>query len=96
MPSVRTEMRVSHKLAPDIVGPSLETATEILHSAYSRRTREAQQVMGCAESKDLHVCGSWPPGCVGMYILAMCRKATGFRAPVVLPRSPAAHSSSRK
>ncbi len=45
MPSIRQEMRVSQKLAPEIVGPSLKTATEILDSAYSKRTRETQQVL---------------------------------------------------
>lgn len=45
MPSIRTEMRVSHKLSSEIVGPSLKIATEILHSAYSKRTKETQKVM---------------------------------------------------
>eukprot|EP00903_Cladosiphon_okamuranus_P009352 g8918.t1 len=43
MPSIRKEMRVSEKLSPEIVGPSLKTATEILHRAYSKRTRETQK-----------------------------------------------------
>eukprot|EP00752_Nemacystus_decipiens_P010548 g9393.t1 len=43
MPSIQKEMRVSQKLSPEIVGPSLETATEILHRAYSKRTREIQK-----------------------------------------------------
>ncbi|CAN0048640.1 unnamed protein product, partial [Ectocarpus fasciculatus] len=42
MPSIRKEMRVSHKLCPEIIGPTLKTATDILDSAYSKRTREAQ------------------------------------------------------
>lgn len=45
MPSIRTEMRVSQKLSPEIIGPSLETATEILHSTYSKRTRQTQEVI---------------------------------------------------
>lgn len=44
MPAIRKEMRVSHKLCPEIVGPTLQTATEILDSAYSKKTREKQQV----------------------------------------------------
>lgn len=44
MPSIRKEMRVSHKLCPEIIGPTLKTATAILDSAYSKRTREAQEV----------------------------------------------------
>ncbi|CAM9738436.1 unnamed protein product [Ectocarpus sp. 13 AM-2016] len=43
MPSIRKEMRVSHKLCPEIIGPTLKTATDILDSAYSKRTREAQE-----------------------------------------------------
>ncbi|CBJ25470.1 conserved unknown protein [Ectocarpus siliculosus] len=43
MPSIRKEMRVSHKLCPEITGPTLKTATDILDSAYSKRTREAQE-----------------------------------------------------
>lgn len=45
MPSIRAEMRLSQKLSPEIIGPSLETATEILHSAYSKRTRQTQKVI---------------------------------------------------
>lgn len=44
MTSIRTELRVSEKLSPEIVGPTLKTATEILDSAYSKRTRVAQEV----------------------------------------------------
>ncbi|CAB1117541.1 unnamed protein product [Ectocarpus sp. CCAP 1310/34] len=43
MPLIRKEMRVSHKLCPEIIGPTLKTATDILDSAYSKRTREAQE-----------------------------------------------------
>ncbi|CAN0365334.1 unnamed protein product, partial [Pylaiella littoralis] len=43
MPAIREETRVSHKLSPEIVGPSLRTATEILDSAYSKRTKEIQE-----------------------------------------------------
>ncbi|CAM9529419.1 unnamed protein product [Ectocarpus sp. 12 AP-2014] len=43
MPSIRKEMRVSHKLCPEIIGPTLKTATDILDSAYSKKTREAQE-----------------------------------------------------
>lgn len=44
MPAIREEMRVSEKLSPTIIGPTLKTATEILDSAYSKRTREKQEV----------------------------------------------------
>lgn len=44
MPAIREEMKVSEKLSPTIIGPTLKTATEILDSAYSKRTREAQEV----------------------------------------------------
>lgn len=47
MPSIRSEMRVSYKLCPEIIGPSLKTATDILHSAYSKKTREKQKVVYC-------------------------------------------------
>lgn len=46
MPAIRAEMRVSEKLSPEIVGPTLKTATEILDSAYSKQTRVAQEVSG--------------------------------------------------
>lgn len=45
MPAIREETRVSHKLSPEIVGPSLRTATEILDSAYSKKTKEIQEVI---------------------------------------------------
>ena len=44
IPAIREEMRVSEKLSPTIIGPTLKAATEILHNAYSKRTREAQEV----------------------------------------------------
>lgn len=44
MPSIREELRVSEKLASDIVGPSLATATAILDNAYAIRAKAAQEV----------------------------------------------------
>lgn len=44
MSSIRKEMRVTEKLAPNIIGPTLETATQILDRVYSKHTKVAQEV----------------------------------------------------
>lgn len=44
MSSIREEMRIGEKLAPKIVGPTLEAATQILEKAYSQQTRLEQGV----------------------------------------------------
>lgn len=68
MPSIRAEMRVSQKLSPEIVGPSLKTATEILHRAYSKRTRETQKVTDVSDVRchfKASLSGLLPVSCVG-------------------------------
>lgn len=42
--SIRAVMKISEKLEPEIVGPSLEVATQILDMAYSKQTRLVQEV----------------------------------------------------
>lgn len=49
MPSIREELRVSEKLEPRIVGPTLETSTQILDSVYAKRTKVVQEVCDTRE-----------------------------------------------